>query len=189
MIRTFDSVRPPALTTLVVGLPTSATGPPSPPDRSIVRPPNGLSLAAPFPALLSSVIVPIVACSRYPGGVSEPVELGDHVAADGLEIRRIVDVLQVEDHVLGAGVGELAEAVDDAGRGLGCDVDALERRAFDLVGVAADRGAVRPKHLVLVVDRRRAAEDVAGIAVLGHEAERLPLAAAADHDGWPRPRE
>src|SRR5262245_39458462 len=189
MMRTFDSVRPVARTGLIVGAPTSATGPPSPPDRSIVRPPNGLSFPPPFVACLSSVIASTLACSRYSGGVSEVMELGDHVAADRLEIRRIVDVLEVEDHVLRTGIGELAEAVDDARRRLRRDVDALECRALDLVGVAADRGAVLAQHLVFVVDRRRAAEDVARVAVLGHEAERFPLPAAADHDGWPRPRD
>ena len=36
--------------------------------------------------------------------------------------------------------------------------------------------------LELVVERRRAAEQVAGVGVLGDQAQRLLLAAAADHD-------
>src|SRR6185369_5745898 len=190
MIRTLDFVRPPRLPLVDVGAGTSATGPPNPPERSIVRPPNGLSLLPPFVAVLSSVIAPIVACSRYPQGVSETVELRDQVPADRLQCRGILDAFDAEDDVLRARVRELAEAVDDPCRRLRSEVDRLKRRSLDLVGVPADRSAVLPEHLVLVMDRGRATEDVAGVGVLGHEAERLPLAAAADHDRgtWPRDR-
>src|SRR3954447_19584989 len=134
MIRTFDLVRPSRLAGVVPGGGTSATGPPNPPERSIVRPPNGLSLAPPFVAVLSSVIASIVACSRYSRGVSEAVELRDHVPADRLQRRRIVCVLDVAGHVLCARLGELAEAVDDLCRRLRCEVDRLESRPLDLVG-------------------------------------------------------
>src|SRR5262245_22771222 len=115
MIRTFDSVRLLA-TTSDVGRATWSAGPPSPPERSIVRPRNGLSDEPPFPADLSSVIARIVARGRYPGGVSQGLQVRHHVPADRLQVRRIVDAGEVEDHVLGARIGELTEAVDDVGR-------------------------------------------------------------------------
>ena len=64
----------------------------------------------------------------------------------------------LHDDVLGAGVGEVAEAVDDLGRRLGAavavlrDGEVLERRALDLVGVAADRGAMLGQDRVLAGD-------------------------------------
>ena len=65
----------------------------------------------------------------------------------GLDRARVPDVVDTEDHVLAAGVGELAEPVDDLLRALAVaavdrDPDRLERRALDLVGVAPDRLAV-----------------------------------------------
>ena len=85
-------------------------------------------------------------------GTSQVPELRDDVAADGLEVGRDVVVAKAEDHVLGAGIGELAESVDDLRRGLAAEVDVLERRALDLVGVAADRGAVVGEDRVLAGD-------------------------------------
>ena len=75
-----------------------------------------------------------------------------------------------------------------AGDSVVVEVDALEGRTLDLVGVTADLLAVLPQHLVLVVDRRRAAEHVRGIRVLGNEPERLSLAPTPDHDRRPWPR-
>ena len=89
--------------------------------------------------------------------------------------------------MLGAGVGELPEAVDDLRRRLARQVHALQRRALDLVGIAADRRTVLAEDLVLVVDPRRPAEDIRGVGVLGDEPERLPFATAADHDRRPGP--
>ena len=86
---------------------------------------------------------------------------------------------------------ELAEAVDDLCRRLGPgpvvgrDREVLEGRALDLVGVAADRRAVLGQDRVLAGDALGRAEDVAGVGVLGHEAQGLLLAAAADHDRDP----
>src|SRR5258705_10875073 len=65
-------------------------------------------------------------------------QLGNQVPADRLDLRRIVDVVDAEDDVLCAGVGELAEAIDDLGRRLAGEIDALECRALDLVRVASD---------------------------------------------------
>src|SRR5712671_1832472 len=117
-------------------------------------------------------------------------QLGNQVAADRLDLRRIVDIMDAEDDVLCAGVGELAEAIDDLRRRLAGEIDALECRALDLVRVASDFLAMLAKHLVLVMDRRRAAEDVGRVGVLGDDQEGLPLAAATDHDRdpWPRDR-
>ena len=101
---------------------------------------------------------------------------------------RVPDVAHAEDHVLRAGVGQLAEPVHDLLRalalaaGLEREPHALERRPLDLVGVAPDRRAVLADDLVLVVDRLGAAEDVGRVGVLGDQPEGLPLAAAADHD-------
>src|SRR5262245_10763546 len=53
-----------------------------------------------------------------------------------------------------------------------------DRRDLDLVRVAADRLAVSLQHLDLATQYFDVAEDVAGIRVLGHEAQRLLLAAA-----------
>ena len=89
---------------------------------------------------------------------------------------------------------ELPEPVDDLRRRVarpvvGLELHGLERRALDLRRVAADRLAVLAQDLVLVVDPDRVAEHVARVGVLGHEAERLPLAAAADHDRRVGPRD
>jgi len=60
--------------------------------------------------------------------------------------------------VLRAGVGQFAEAVDDLGRGLGAavpvlrDGEVLECRALDLLGVAADLGAMLGQDRVLAGD-------------------------------------
>ena len=75
------------------------------------------------------------------------------------------------------------------GRSSVFELHGLERRALDLVGVAADRLAVLAQDLVLVVDPLRVAEDVARVGVLRDEPERLPLAAAADHDRRAGPRD
>ena len=56
---------------------------------------------------------------------------------------------------------------------------------LDLVRVAPDRGAMLGQDRVLAGDAFGRAEDVAGIGVLGHEAQGLLLAAAADHDRDP----
>ena len=47
------------------------------------------------------------------GAGSQATELRDDVAADGLEVGRVVVVGEAEDDVLGAGIGEVAEVVDD----------------------------------------------------------------------------
>ena len=58
-------------------------------------------------------------------------ELRDDVAADGLEVGRDVVVAEAEvHHVLGAGIGEFPEPVDDLRRGLAAEVDVLERGAL-----------------------------------------------------------
>ena len=74
------------------------------------------------------------------------------VPPDLLEVGRLVDVLELEDDVLRAGIGQLAEAVDDLVRRsrrrrapAGPEADVLERRALDLVRVAADRARSAPR--------------------------------------------
>ena len=63
--------------------------------------------------------------------------------------------------------------------------EVLERRVLDLVRVAPDRGAMLGQDRVLAGDALGRAEDIAGIGVLGHEAQGLLLSAAADHDRDP----
>src|SRR3954447_7085802 len=126
---------------------------------------------------------------------SEVANLRDDVAPDRLDALETPDIREREHDVLGSGIRELAEAVHDLARGLvartlTADPHILERRPLDLVRVPAHALAVRPEDLVLAVDPGRTAEDVAAVGVLSHQPERLPLAAAADHDrdAWPGDR-
>ena len=124
---------------------------------------------------------------RRPTAQPRACEPGHHVPAEGLDHPRVPDVAGAEDHVL-APASESSPNQSTIWAGVsprpavGLELHGLERRALDLGGVAADRLAVLAQDLVLVVDPHRAAEHVARVGVLRHEAERLPLAAAPDHD-------
>ena len=74
-----------------------------------------------------------------------------------------------------------AKLVEKLGPG-GGGIDADHRRLLDLVVVAPDRLAVRAQDVELVPGLVAAAVDVAGVGVLGHEAQRLALSAAADEE-------
>src|SRR5687768_7163563 len=137
----------------------------------------------------------------YPGGVwsrtcprsgisgaSGVAQLRQHGRTQQLQLLCSEHIPDAEQDVLGARVAQLAEAVDDLGGRLALGSvaaypkAALQRRAFDVVVRSSNRLAMRSEDLPLVVDLLRAAEHVRGVRVLRDEAERLPLATAADHD-------
>src|SRR6476661_8868221 len=100
----------------------------------------------------------------YPRGVSSSgiAHLGEQRAAEQLDALGLPHVFDTEQDVLGAGVAELAEPVDDAVRRLAAarpvlrHVEvALERRALDLVEGPPDGLAMCPKHLPLAVNMLR----------------------------------
>src|SRR5262245_47132412 len=184
-----------------------------PPPKSIVSPAKGSAVlsaglsagfggesadrsSSDWAGSRSSVIWPILALKRYSPGVWFPprrvlerAQLRQDVAPDRLESFGILDLDDAGDDLLRAGIGELAEAIDDLLGRVARQVDRLEVRPLDLVVVSPDGLAMLAQDLVLVVDLLGAAEDVGGVGVLGHEAERLSLAAAADQDRDPRPRD
>src|SRR5579875_2938204 len=80
---------------------------------------------------------------------------------------------------------ERAEFVDDP-RGALARVERVVGRLVDRVVVAADRLAVLAQDLQLA-GLVTAGEQVARVGVLRHQPQRLPLPAAADHDGRVRP--
>ncbi len=70
---------------------------------------------------------------------------------------------------------------------VGRQARALERRPLDLLEGSADGFAVSRQDVVLAAQQVGTAEDVRRVRVLGDQAERLPLPAAADHDRDPGP--
>ena len=84
--------------------------------------------------------------------------------------------------MLDADFGERLEAFDHLRRGLATKVDRLQGRPFDLVEWPADLVAPLTQNAELVGQLGRSAEDVAGVGVLRHQAQRLLLAPAADDD-------
>src|SRR4029078_607665 len=111
----------------------------------IEKPPDGFEL-----------MTAIVARDRYSPGVSrETSKLGDDVAADDVEGTRVGQAAEGHDHVLGAGVGQVAEAGEDMRSGFGAvslasrDVHALKGRMLDLGRVATDRRAMLGEDRVL----------------------------------------
>src|SRR3954447_12341025 len=169
----FESTRPPALST-VEGPPGAGTAVASAGSSTIVieNPPNGLE---------ASVIA--LCYTRYrdtPGGYrrslvrgcalgrprrhdtsTESVECRDDVPCQRLHVGRLVGVLELEDDVLGSGVPELAESVDDLLRRLSTGVacgpqpHVLQGRALDLARVAPDVGAMLIEDCVLARDPLR----------------------------------
>ena len=65
---------------------------------------------------------------------------------------------------------------------VGADGDRREVGLLDVLVVAPDVLAVLLEHAVLVAQHLGVAEDVAGVRVARHEAQRALLAAAADED-------
>src|SRR4029079_9886722 len=134
--------------------------------------------------------------SPSPGGVSEAAAAGSCVPqlrqdrrAEELQLVCLVYVADAEQDVLGARIADLAEVIDQPLRRLRpaapvlAHPDAQERRPLDLLVRPPERLAVPAQHRQLVREPFRAAPaDVARVAVLGHQAKRLLLAAATDHD-------
>ena len=97
----------------------------------------------------------------------------------------------LEDDVLGAGIGQLAEPVDDLGRRLGAGAAVAEMRTFWRVERSISSGS-RPtaaqcsaRIAYLRAMPSGVPKTLHGVGVLGHEAQGLLLAAAADHDRHP----
>jgi transcriptional regulator len=113
---------------------------------------------------------------------------GDDVRGDHLERGDLPDIGHRADRDLEAQLGHLAEPVDDLTRLLAVlpDVEDEVAGLGDLVVVAALGVAVRAQHVELA-RQVRAGEQVARVGVLGHEAQRLLLPAAPDHDRGVRP--
>ena len=84
--------------------------------------------------------------------------------------------------MLDADLGQGAEPIDRLGRSLAPEVDRLQVRPLDLPERPAYFGAAFAQDRELVGQLIRAAEDIAGVRVFGHQAQRLLFAAAADED-------
>src|SRR5688572_18243772 len=115
MMTTFASTRPSPLST-VEGPPVAGTG-------SAAAGASIIAMLMPPKGFVGSVIDGILSRFAYPLGVSSPrsregVEGRQDVPPDGLEVGRLVHVLELDDDVLGAGIGELGEAVDGLRRRL-----------------------------------------------------------------------
>src|SRR5271166_1041820 len=112
----------------------------------------------------------------------------DDVGGDHLERGDLPDVGHRADRGAEAHLGEAAEPVDDLGRLLALRAHVEDEVAGlgDLVVVASLGVAVGAQHVQLA-SQVRAGEQVTGVGVLGHEAQRLLLPAAADHDRRMRP--
>ena len=108
---------------------------------------------------------------------------------ESLERRQVRDAPDAGDDVLGARLTELPEPVDDLRGRVALQVDPLQRAALDLVVGPAKPVAVLAQDRVLVANAVGAAEEVGGVRVLGDEPQGLLLAAAADHDRHPGPRD
>src|SRR5688572_24504715 len=127
-------------------------------------------------------------------GLAQGAHVRDHVAADELELGEVPDVAHGEDRVVRAGVGPVAQALDQAGRrerallAVVGDRHGREVRALDGVVVAADIGAVLCENRKLVAQHVRRTKHVARVGVARDQAQRGPLAAAADKDRDARPR-
>src|SRR5690349_10542133 len=116
------------------------------PEKSIERPANGFAAPLPLEPLeagspagfepfvagvaprpvgveaprsrVSSVIAPILPRSNTPGEYpSEVPQLREDVPAEELELARVVDVVHAHEDVVDPGVVELAERLDELGRG------------------------------------------------------------------------
>src|SRR6188472_2967883 len=114
---TLASTRPSPVAT-VVGPPGVVTGAASAGASIIVieNPPNGLLGAEPFVSSFASFMTSIVPRYRYSLGVSgrrsrQRVDRRHDLAGEELDRGRVDDVGHAQDHVLGAGIGQLAEPV------------------------------------------------------------------------------
>src|SRR5581483_7980019 len=119
------------------------------------------------------------------------LELGDggnHLAPDRLDGRDPRHAAQRAVHLGEAQRGELAQRLDQVGGALAvlAGVEVVEHGLLDVVVVAALALAVLAQDLQLVA-QVGVAEEVARIAVLRHQPQRLALTAAADDDGRVRP--
>src|SRR5690606_7260023 len=126
---------------------------------------------------------------RRPGRAPPSPPGGDDLL--GLRQRLDEDARQVlvpalgEDRVVDAALGEAPGGVHDLGHRRRA-VEAAERGLLDLGVVAPLAVAVRAQHVPLA-GQLGSVEEVAGVGVLRHEPQRLPLPAAADQDRRMRP--
>ena len=119
------------------------------------------------------------------------LELSDyrnHFTADAFDRRDLVHGVDVDDEMLDTDSGQRATSGDQVG-GRGGAGNVVQGSAFDLVIRPAHRLTVSLQHVELVGDLGPAdtGEQVAGVAVLGHQTQRLLFAPAADRiGGWGR---
>src|SRR6188768_2894838 len=170
MMTSFESTRPAPLSA-VDGPPGAGTAAASAGSSTIVieNPPNGLGVSLIWLCYTFITDTPRgYPFARLPGA-ARPVRPRHDTSTDGvqgwqdvapqqLHVGRLVDVLELEDDVLGPGVPELAEPIDDLLRRLRPRVaprpepDVLERRSLDRPGVAADCRAVLVEDRVFAGD-------------------------------------
>ena len=154
-----------------------AARPPRSPDRFTrsrsVDPRAGSNGAPARSSLLSSET----------GRWSEAGDRRDDLTADDLKRPQAPDVRYRADGHVEAHVGQPGQLIVDLGGALAPFPDVEDEVAglLDLVVVAALGVAVRPQDVELAA-QVRPGEQVARLGVAGDEPQRLPLAAAADHD-------
>src|SRR5260221_12166145 len=108
----------------------------------------------------------------------------------GQEVERfqVVDIAQAEDGLVDAHSGQCCKLLNGLGRGCGSvatiasQVETVERGFLDLLVRATHRLAVIAQgvQLMLQLVLAKTGEEVAGISVLGNQAQRLALAAPTD---------
>ena len=115
-------------------------------------------------------------------------KLREDLCADPLEPRRVATPRTLKMMCCTPASQQRAEALDDL-------APATRARGRSTAGCCArsprtgrpSRSQCSRRTAYLCAHALRPAEDVAGIRVLGHQAQRLPLPAAADHDRHPGP--
>ena len=166
-------------------------------SRSL-KPPKGFVAAAVVPLVLSSVIVTIVAWSRYPWGVSSSARCPScGMTSRPIELERggVGDVRATLMMTCSAPASDSSPKRSTTWLGVSVASDRLEigRSGGSSARSRPGRGrpprSARPRIAYLRAMPSGDAEDVAGVGVLGHEAQRLLLAAATDHDRDPGARQ
>ena len=124
----------------------------------------------------------LAACYRY------LCDGWDDFGGQEVERLQVVDVAQAEDGLVDAHSGQFCKLLNGLGRGCGSvatiasQVETVERGFLDLLVRAAHRLAVIAQgiQLMLQLVLAHTGEEVAGISVLGNQAQRLALAAPTD---------